>query len=55
MNTIENFKKEVSENIRQLGEDKDVQALSRIWARETNLSYAVNASSKTDGLSASRP
>jgi len=36
MNTIENFKKEVSENIRQLGEDKDVQALSRIWARETN-------------------
>lgn len=36
MNAIENFKKEVAENIRQLGEDKDVQALSRIWSRETN-------------------
>lgn len=36
MNPIENFKKEVAENIRQLGGDKDVQALSRIWSRETN-------------------
>ncbi len=36
MNPIEDFKKEVAENIRQLGEDKDVQALSRIWSRETN-------------------
>lgn len=36
MNPIEEFKKEVAENIRHLGEDKDVQALSRIWSRETN-------------------
>jgi len=36
MNPIEDFKIEVAENIRQLGEDKDVQALSRIWSRETN-------------------
>ena len=36
MNPIESFKKEVSENIRQLGEDKDVQGLSRIWSRVTN-------------------
>lgn len=36
MNPIENFKKEVSENIHQIGEDKDVQALSRIWSRVTN-------------------
>ena len=36
MNPIDEFKIEVAENIRQLGEDKDVQALSRIWSRETN-------------------
>lgn len=36
MNPVENYKNEVAENIRQLGEDKDVQALSRIWSRETN-------------------
>jgi len=36
MNPIGNFKKEVAENIRHLGEDEDVQALSRIWSRETN-------------------
>ncbi len=36
MNPIENFKKEVAENIRQLGEDKDLQGLSRIWSRVTN-------------------
>jgi len=36
MNPIESFKKEVSENIRKLGEDKDVQGLSRIWSRVTN-------------------
>jgi cephalosporin hydroxylase len=35
-NPTEDFKIEVAENIRQLGEDKDVQALSRIWSRETN-------------------
>ncbi len=36
MSQTESFKKEVSENIRQLGDDRDVQALSRIWSRETN-------------------
>lgn len=36
MNPIEDFKKEVAENIRELGEDKDLQALSRVWSRETN-------------------
>jgi len=36
MSQTQNFKKEVSENIRQLSEDRDVHALSRIWSRETN-------------------
>lgn len=36
MDPIKNFKKEVAENIRRLGEDKDVQGLSRIWSRVTN-------------------
>jgi cephalosporin hydroxylase len=36
MSQTESFKKEVSENIRQLSDDRDVQALSRIWSRETN-------------------
>lgn len=36
MNPVENFQKQVSENIDALGNDKDVQALSRIWSRETN-------------------
>ena len=45
MNPIDDFKKEVAENIRQLGEDKDVQALSRIWLRETNQhKYSYNFS-----------
>ncbi|MBT9099540.1 cephalosporin hydroxylase family protein [Methylovulum psychrotolerans] len=35
MNPIAAFKNEVIENISQLGEDKDVQALSRIWSRES--------------------
>ena len=30
------FEQEVAKNIEALGKDKDVQALSRIWARETN-------------------
>ena len=34
MNLIEQFKSEVAANIDGLGADKDVQALSRIWARE---------------------
>ncbi len=45
MKPIDNFKKEVAENIRQLSEDKDVQALSRIWSRETNqYKYTYNFS-----------
>ena len=36
MNPIENFKIEVAKNISQLGEDKDLQILSRIWSRVTN-------------------
>jgi cephalosporin hydroxylase len=34
MNPIEQFNNEVLENIKGLGEDKDLQALSRIWVRE---------------------
>ena len=34
MNPIEKFNNEVMENIKGLGEDKDLQALSRIWVRE---------------------
>lgn len=36
MKPIEDFKLEVAENIRKLGEDKDIQDLSRNWSRETN-------------------
>ena len=36
MNQVESFQKQVFENIEALGQDKDVQALSRIWSRETN-------------------
>lgn len=34
MNEIEKFEADVAQNIKCLGEDKDVQALSRIWLRE---------------------
>jgi cephalosporin hydroxylase len=45
MNPVDEFKKQVSENIQALGHDKDVQALSRIWSRETNkLGYTYNFS-----------
>lgn len=45
MNPIEDFKKQVTENVRQIGEDRDVQALSRIWSRETNrYNYTYNFS-----------
>src|SRR5690606_37881345 len=45
MNEIEKFKAEVADNIRRLGEDTDVQALSRIWLREiTRHKYAYNLS-----------
>ncbi len=33
---MDNFEKEVTENIQHLGADVDLQALSRIWSRETN-------------------
>lgn len=36
MNPVESFKRQVSENIDALSKDKDIQALSRIWSRETN-------------------
>lgn len=45
MNPIETFKNKVAKNIRECGEDKDVQALSRIWSRETNqYGYTYNFS-----------
>jgi cephalosporin hydroxylase len=45
MNPIEQFKIQVAENISQIGLDKDVQALSRIWSRETNpYGYTYNFS-----------
>lgn len=45
MNEIEKFRAEVAANIRGLGEDADVQALSRIWLREiTRHKYAYNFS-----------
>lgn len=34
MNPIEQFNNEVKENIKGLGEDRDLQAFSRIWVRE---------------------
>jgi len=43
MDEIEKFRAEVQANIRGLAQDKDVQALSRIWAREvTRHSYTYN-------------
>jgi cephalosporin hydroxylase len=45
MNETEKFQAEVRENIRALSEDKDVQALSRVWAREvTRHHYTYNFS-----------
>lgn len=43
MNPIEEFKKEVGANIEGLMQDRDVQALSRIWVREiARHRYAYN-------------
>lgn len=43
MNEVEKFKAEVVQNIKGLGEDIDVQALSRIWVREISPhKYAYN-------------
>lgn len=45
MSEIEKFKEEVRTNIKSLGNDADVQALSRIWVREiTRHKYAYNFS-----------
>jgi cephalosporin hydroxylase len=45
MSKTEEFAAEVEANIKSLGEDKDVQALSRIWTREiTRHKYAYNFS-----------
>lgn len=45
MNPTIAFQKQVSENITALGNDADVQALSRIWSRETNRNgYTYNFS-----------
>jgi cephalosporin hydroxylase len=45
MDPIEFFKSQVKENIKGLGNDKDVQGLSRIWSRETNRNgYTYNFS-----------
>lgn len=45
MNKIEEFAAEVASNIKGLEADKDVQALSRIWAREvTRHKYTYNFS-----------
>ncbi len=45
MNKTEEFAAEVAANIKGLEEDKDVQALSRIWVREvTRHKYAYNFS-----------
>jgi len=45
VNKIEQFKAEVLENIKNLGDDSDVQALSRVWMREvTRHKYAYNFS-----------
>ncbi len=45
MNEIERFAQEVAANIKGLGEDRDVQALSRIWIREvTRHKYGYNFS-----------
>ena len=43
MNEIEKFEAEVAQNIKGLAQDKDVQALSRIWMREISPhKYAYN-------------
>lgn len=45
MNPIDEFKKEVRENISRLGKDHDLQVLSRIWIREiTPYKWAYNFS-----------
>lgn len=43
MNPIDAFQEDVARNIRQLRDDRDIHALSRIWSRETNrYNYTYN-------------
>ena len=45
MNPLESFSSQVEVNIKGLGADKDIQAMSRIWSRETNRNgYTYNYS-----------
>jgi cephalosporin hydroxylase len=45
MDPVSAFKKQVEGNIEALGEDRDVQGLSRVWCRETNrYGYTYNFS-----------
>ncbi|MCT7974883.1 cephalosporin hydroxylase family protein [Laspinema olomoucense] len=45
MNPLEDFKRQVENNIAGLSGDRDIQALSRIWSRETNQNrYTYNFS-----------
>ena len=45
MNPLEAFSSQVEANIKGLGADKDIQAMSRIWSRETNRNgYTYNYS-----------
>ncbi|WP_072622906.1 cephalosporin hydroxylase family protein [Spirulina major] len=45
MNPLDSFKSQVEANITGLGADKDIQAMSRIWSRETNRNgYTYNYS-----------
>lgn len=45
MNPLDSFKSQVEANVTGLGADKDIQALSRIWSRETNRNgYTYNYS-----------
>ncbi|MEP0710244.1 cephalosporin hydroxylase family protein [Parvibaculum sp.] len=45
MDPVESFRKQVNENIKRLGDDKEVQNLSRVWSRETNRNgYTYNFS-----------
>jgi cephalosporin hydroxylase len=45
VNPVEAFREQVARNVAALGKDPDVQALSRIWSRETNrCGYTYNFS-----------
>lgn len=45
MNPVLKFENEVKNNIHEMGSDKDLQAFSRIWSRETNrYNYTYNFS-----------